>query len=96
MKSVIYEELVNDIRNIAACRDLSAGDVTKLSDAAWLIESLQSRIEALEKDAAQYRLASIQDNFCDFVIHAFGCYCDDKESADRVIDTAMQSEKGGV
>lgn len=52
------------------------------------------QMESLENDAAKYRLASEQDNFCDFVIHAFGCYCDDKESADRVIDTAMQANKG--
>lgn len=44
------------------------------------------------QDAARYRIASEQENFCDFVIHAFGCYCDDKESADRVIDAALAAQ----
>lgn len=56
------------------------------------VVDVECRMKELEKDAERYRFASMQDNFCDFVIHAFGCYCDDKESADSVIDTAMQKD----
>lgn len=102
MKSVLYEHLVNDLRNIAATRDLSAGDVTNISDAAWLIEAMQSRIADLEKDAARYLKLVESGNFVPATLspsriwgfRASGSQSTKQEldAAVDAIDTAMQKD----
>lgn len=53
------------------------------------IEHLQSRIEALEKDATRYQLRLE-------TIRALYPSAPSDVELDTAIDTAMQSEKGGV
>lgn len=68
-----------------------AVEALKAAGCGVLAIHVQSRIEALEKDAARYRWLREGGDEQDEV---FGYFT--KDALDREIDTAMQSEKEGV
>lgn len=94
MKSELYEALAQRLQDAGLSETACAA--VDMIDAAYVIRAMQSRIEALEKDAARYRwLRTALADKDKGVSHHF-CSVWFSEELDAAIDTAMQSEKGGV
>lgn len=118
MKSELYDALAQRLQDAGLSE--AACTAVDMIDAAYVIRAMQSRIEALEKDAARYRwlrdngfsAASAEigndldgDPFVRFMMSVhipepISLPYEEQEwtSSDinTAIDTAIQSEKGGV